>query len=275
MKYLNPVILALVTMLAALAIAFASADNLFKGHSWLVPYLYGACAILLIFAVINALFISNREQKESAATAHPAASVHQENRQEFNPQFNISVGNSSSTATANVLAPEKKDSEPRCAIELSDVRVAPHQTDAGTPIKTACAVFENKYIDGQRLRTPTLHARLIFRHSDGHLVLDLPDAAWWPNETRDASFTANAPRQLLLFFSPSPEVTEANLFARAVHLQQIGGYHRSVLLGESYPISEEIGSIEVQLLTDTELVFQKVLKFEEGDGFPKFIGEKQ
>ena len=68
---MNPVILALIAMLTALAIALASADNLLRGHSWLVPYLYSACVVLLVFAAINALVISKHEQKETFAPSQP------------------------------------------------------------------------------------------------------------------------------------------------------------------------------------------------------------
>src|SRR6266446_312974 len=67
MKYLNPVIIGVVPMLAAAAIALANADNLLRGHSWLIPYLYSACAVLIIFAVINAFSISRQESKPTAA----------------------------------------------------------------------------------------------------------------------------------------------------------------------------------------------------------------
>ncbi len=124
----------------------------------------------------------------------------------------------------------------------------------------------------KKLHIPRLKARLIFRRLDGHRLLDLPNAAWWPDEEIHALFSANTPRCLLLFFSPSPEATEANLYARSVNLQQISGHHRYVQQGESHPITGPIGSIQVQLLTETECPLQEILKFEDdGDGFPKFF----
>jgi hypothetical protein len=63
MKYMNPVILALVALLAALSIAFLSADNLLRGHSRVVPYLYGVCVALLLFAAVNAFLIARKESK--------------------------------------------------------------------------------------------------------------------------------------------------------------------------------------------------------------------
>lgn len=89
---MNPAILALVTLLSALAIALASADNLFKGHSWLVPYLYGACLVLLAFAALNAFVISKREQKEAAILPLRPALV-QENKQivTLSPTQNVNV----------------------------------------------------------------------------------------------------------------------------------------------------------------------------------------
>lgn len=165
------------------------------------------------------------------------------------------------------------DNSPHCNIEFSDVEVTTQVTADGGSIITACAIFENEHVKGRKLLIPTLRARLIFKHPDGHLILDLSDASWWPNEQLEVTFSANSPRQLLLFFSPSPYVAAANLWARSVVQRQLSGHHRFVFVGESHPIIEKIASVEVQLLTDSECLYRNVLRFEDdGDGFPRFVG---
>ena len=172
-------------------------------------------------------------------------------------------------------APQKTN-ELRCNIQFLTVETEIQTDRLGQSFNTACAIFENKYIEGQKLRTPTLKARLIFKHPDGHLVLDLANAAWWPEEKIYAPFSANSPRRLLLFFD-SANVAERNVWARSVRPAPArrGRYHSRIVEpnGESHLISEMIETVEVQLLTENECLYRKVLKFEDdGIGFPKFIG---
>ena len=218
---------------------------------------------MVVIAIIGAVIDAARKPHQEAESPR----IHIENRLD-------NIGNSTNTQTTGTASPTPKD-EPRCNIEFLDVEVATNTNFVGQSIKTACAIFENEHVDGQKLRTPTLKGRLIFKHPDGHIVLDLSNVAWWPDEQLYALFSANSPRQLLLFFSPSPEAEECNLWARSVRPSpaRIGAYKRRVREGESHAILEQIQTIEVQLLTETECLYRKILKFEDdASGFPKFAG---
>jgi hypothetical protein len=271
-------------MFVAIGTPIANANHLFDGHPTLAYWFYGAAIALIVVALVGWILDAQKKPNIKSAnesdTSPPPATAHQGVKQEANPQinsqinphFNISVGNASATATAP--APEKND-EPRCNIEFLDVEVETNTNFVGKSMKTACAIFENEHVDGQKLRTPTLKGRLIFKHPDGHIVLDLSNVAWWPDEQLYAPFSANSPRQLLLFFSPSPEAAESNLWARSVHPSpaRIGAYKKRVREGESHAILEQIQTIEVQLLTETECLYRKILEFEDdASGFPKFVG---
>lgn len=177
------------------------------------------------------------------------------------------------SAAAAAPAPQTID-ETRCNIEFLGVEVGNITNRLGHTSKTACAVFENKYTEGQNLRTPTLRGRLIFKRPDGHLILDISNVTWWRAGKTYETFSANTPKQLLLFFDPSG-VAEPNLYARTARPRPARFSRFRSDRGpatETHPITEPIGSIEVQLLTENECLFRRVLKFKDGDvEFPRFV----
>lgn len=119
--------------------------------------------------------------RKPAAPAAPLPSVHQDVKQEvnpqvsFDPQFNVSVGQA---ATAPSPAVEPRP-EPRQNIKFIDVRSGERQLMhifskfAGQSLSFSTAMFENKAIKGQELLTPTVRARGIYRRVDGGLILDV------------------------------------------------------------------------------------------------------
>ena len=94
MKRINPLILVAAAMTSAIATAILSANNVFKGQTWLAWCLYGITLFLLAWAGINAAFSSRREQEKDLPPSPPPPvpqNYSQSIKQEFNPQFNPSI----------------------------------------------------------------------------------------------------------------------------------------------------------------------------------------
>jgi hypothetical protein len=162
-------------------------------------------------------------------------------------------------------APEKKD-KPRCNIQFLNVEVNDMGPDAVHPIeRIANAIFENEFIDGEELRTPKVKARLIFRREDQRLILDLSNVAWFQDQLRYIEFPANTPRELPLFFMDR----NSNLFVRSMKMNVA---HTGELGYEDHLLTERFDTVEVQLLTENERLYRKLLKFaDDGTNFPRFI----
>jgi hypothetical protein len=260
--------------LIGIATAIAQVNHVFDGRVWVAWCLYGFAALLILVWVILArrdarpVEDSSLTKDRGNATATATGGV---GGNATATGGSVTQHFHGTTAAAAAPALEKND-EPRCNITFSDVEVSIEQNPQGRPFKVARAVFENKHLDGLKLRTPMLKGRLIFRHSDGHKVLDLSDAAWLPLE-RETQFTANSPKRLFLFFTTSPDIPESNLFAQYVVMKRTDSYNPAFPVGQSSPIVGPFESIEVQLLTPHDCPFKKLLRFEDdGSGFPKFIG---
>jgi hypothetical protein len=212
-------------------------------------------------------------------TPRPPVSVTQENKQEFypqfNPQLNISVG--TTAAVAPTPAPKKTD-EPRCNIRFKDVKLG------SNPIKTfpftpdfifSAAVFENEVLPtGERLHIPYVKARAIYRHPDDFEILDLPNAAWIPGEGRKyEKFEVNTPKYLLLF-----AYQDGKLRCRSAEPinTRMAGKHRRICDYQDFEIPLRVSSVEIQLLTESELLYRVLLTFDDkGNGLPAFTGFRE
>lgn len=111
MKYLIPVLVGGAAITAAITTAIAQGHGALNGHALLMPpyvYGYGAAAVLLVIASVLAVNAHRQEENRDAATGRNPlplpVTVHQENKQEFNPrlEFNptIQIGASADTALA-------------------------------------------------------------------------------------------------------------------------------------------------------------------------------
>jgi len=220
-------------------------------------------------------------KKPEAVSAAPF-SVNQENKQEFaphteiNPQFNISVGNSSASAAAPEPAPEKKN-EPRCNIHCKGVKWGVNPANTYPFIKStfAAAVFENEALpDSADLRIPTVKARAVFRNPDGLEILDLTDVAWIPgNGKKHETLQVNTPKYLLLF-----TLVKGKLRGRSVQLvdARIRGRGRKVAAYQDYDISLRVGSVEIQLLTEREVLYRVLLTLDDqGNGLPSLTESRE
>jgi len=222
--------------------------------------------------------------RKTAPFQAPPSGVNRDVKQEASPHvnapINISIGNSSSTATAAAPTPapertQQAKPEPRCNIKFKDVKIG-HRTPDGPfpqfrpPFPYSAAVFENELVEGCEPLTPTVKARAIFRHPDGHEVLDLSDVAWIPGLGKTyETFDVNTPRYLNLF-----TLKDDHLFCRAVEFigVPIGRRNRGSIWRD-HPIIERVGSVEIQLLTKTGRPYGVVLQFADtGNGLPRFTG---
>lgn len=215
------------------------------------------------------------------AVAKPApVSVTQENNQDFRPhteikpEFHISVGNSSAAAPA----PEKKN-EPRCNIHFKDVKLGASNTAKTFPFTPdfifSSAEFENEVLpSGGELRIPQVKARAIYRHPDGFDVLDLSDVAWIPGFGKKyEKFEANTPKYLMLF-----SLQNGKLRCRSMKLieTRVTGRRRRISDYQDFDIALRVGSVEIQLLTDSDLLYRVLLTFRDGgDGLPQFTGFRE
>ena len=233
--------------------------------------------------LIVAAFIGKKHKLETV-TSFRAPSINQDTKQESSPHINapinISIGNSSSTAAAAAptpaLEPETKD-EPRCNIRFTGVSqqqmrptsvLSPY---AGQSIPYLVASFENQHSQGQKLRIPTVTARAIFKHADGHTIADVPHVAWTPNH-KYATLKANLPQHLVLLFLQGD-----TLFCRSIEdvYISLGARRIKPPKHRDYVIGEPVASIEVQLLTDDEELYNRVLPFsdqDEDNPLPQFTG---
>src|SRR5579864_332679 len=182
-----------------------------------VSSLKGTSAGAISFGIgLVLLVVAYLVSKKSLPVASPAsAPIHQEVKQEVNPQFNpqfnpqitIGLGPAPIPIGAAPASPLDTKSEPRCNIQFTGVAqsttLADHALAAyvgRTAVPFATATFENKAIEGQELRIPTVKARLIFRHSDGRTIADISNVAWFPGDIRYATLEANTPHHVVLFF---------------------------------------------------------------------------
>jgi pyrimidine deaminase RibD-like protein len=167
--------------------------------------------------------------------------------------------------------------EPRCNIRFTGVGIGKiEQTRvlsryAGQVIEYAAAGFENEAIEGKELRIPRVKARVIFYHPDGHIIADVSSAAWIrPNTSPPMPYMrleANTPKHVLLFFLAGGQLT-----CRSVERTMIG--KRSYLPYREHKLNGNIGTVEIQLLTDTEKLYSVKLGFKDEDDnmLPTYAG---
>jgi uncharacterized protein YhhL (DUF1145 family) len=127
MKYIVPVILTVTAMLAGVTIAIINESHNFKGYAWAVPYLAALIFLLLVLAISIVIF-NSRAEREKKTEPHTPTTVHQENRQEFNPQFNpqIVIGGSPAVAaelneTAKRIRAFMKSAHPHSAYKADEI----------------------------------------------------------------------------------------------------------------------------------------------------------
>jgi len=112
MTHVNPVFLALAAMLNGIATAILNANHVFDGRSWIAWCLYGATIILLAWAAVNAVSGTKREEKTPAPP--PAQQIiHQESKQEFNPQLYIGTEDH-----ASISAKKEQDGQDRLVLDF-------------------------------------------------------------------------------------------------------------------------------------------------------------
>src|ERR1039458_187973 len=82
-------LLAIATSLLLLAITIAKGEILKNAPGWLVPVLGVISGALYIAAIVLGFIHLKRERERKLPP--PPVTVHQENKQEFNPQFNPTI----------------------------------------------------------------------------------------------------------------------------------------------------------------------------------------
>ncbi len=207
--------------------------------------------------------------------------ITQDNQQQFSPhteirpEFHISVGNNSPAAPAP--APEKKP-EPRCNVQFVTVGVGQVEQQrvlsqyAGQTIKYAAAAFENKAITGEKLRIPRVRVRLIFRHPDGHIVANVPNAAWIrpPRESPSPymRLEANTPQHVVIFWLVAGKLTCQSVVEDGYTSMGRHVTHRT------HELNQNIGTVEVEILTENEKLYGVLLRFKDEDdnALPVFDG---
>jgi hypothetical protein len=239
-------------------------------------------ALIIGGAGIIGFLVTHFLTKKSAI---PAPSASQNLKQEANPhinvqtspQFNISVGNSPASA-APAPAAEKKP-EPCCNIRFKDVKLGTSNTAHRFPFTPdfifSAAEFENEPLpSGYDLRIPRVKARIIYRHPDGFDVLDLSNATWIPGTAKKyEKFEVNTPKYLLLF-----SLQNGKLRCRSAEPvgTRIAGRFRRITDYQDFDIALRVGSTEIQLLTDSEVLYRVLLTFDDGgDGLPLFTGFRE
>lgn len=208
----------------------------------------------------------------------PTPSVQQDVRQEVNPRISIPINISNTSpvapAPAPVAAPDPPP-QPKCNIVFTGVRLGGKMPDykllkqPNETIPYIAATFENKAAPGVEVDTPTVKARAIFRHSDGHEILDLTGVAWAYQEGQEyATLEANSPKYLALF-----SIEQGRLFSRSIEFLGVPiGSHKRGSRVQRHLIAEQIGSIEIQLSTPTKCLYIVVLNFQAGLPMPEFTG---
>jgi hypothetical protein len=184
-----------------------------------------------------------------------------------------------SSAAAPAPAPEKKD-EPLCNIQFTGVGLGKlEQTHvlskyAGQIIEYAGAGFENKAIQGEKLRVPLVKARLIFRHPDGHTVADVSNTAWIRPPSDFASpyikLQVNTVEYVVLFWLVGGKLTCQSVIPDSYI--RIGRRSRPSI--RTHELNGNIGTVEIQLLTETEHLHSVLLRFTDHDDntLPEFTG---
>ena len=89
MKKIVPVILGAAAILVGLTIAIINEGHYLKGYGWALPYLLALIVLLVLLAAV--ILLNPKTEQENKTEQHTPATVHQENRQEFNPQFNPQI----------------------------------------------------------------------------------------------------------------------------------------------------------------------------------------
>lgn len=177
-------------------------------------------------------------------------------------------GNSAASAVA-VPAPVPRV-EPRHNIKFVDVVYgAKEQTYvlskfAGQTLTFATAKFVNEAIKGEQLLNPTAKARAIYRRPDGVILLDISNVPWVPGPGNQIyeDFDVNVPRYVLLF-----SLGYNTRFARSAEpiVARVAGTRRIINETHDYDLPQPIGSVEVQLLTDTEQLYAVLITFIDSD----------
>lgn len=179
------------------------------------------------------------------------------------------------TAVNKEMAPQS-----RCNIQFKGVGVGQLEqprallVQAGHTIQYSAAKFENEAAAGIQLRIPEVTARLIIRDPDGDIIDDIPNAAWirQPLESPTAymKLEANHPQQLALLWLAAERLV--------CHSVVRDGYNNAT--GRSDPayrvhvLNGQIGTIEIQLLTNIECLYRVLLRFQDDDddALPVFTG---
>jgi len=250
----------------------------------IVWYVSGPKGGLLVGGAGIVILIVTHFLTRKSVTLPPLAppTVHQETKQEFNPQLNLNpqfnIGLAPALASAAPAPTPVTKREPRCNVHFTDVKLGNMNQNRGllvpigVSVPYAAAVFENKVIEGAELRIPTVKARAIYRRADGNTILDVSNVAWIPGPGNTyVTLEANTPRYLLLF-----SLETGNLLCWTVEpmATRIAGQRRMVPERQQYRIAEPVSSVEVQLLTEAEQVYRVVLSFvdEGSNALPQCAG---
>lgn len=250
-----------------------------------VASLKGTSAGAVSFGIGAVLFVIWHFTRKKNLEPQTAPVANQDVKQEVsprvnvNPQISVSVGNS--TATAAAPAPRIED-EQRCNIHFVGVGVGEVEQQrvlspyTGQTIKYAAAAFENKAIPGERLRLPRVRVRLIFRHPDEHIVADVSNAAWIRPPLESPSpymrLQANTPQHVVLFWLVAGQLTCQSIIEDGSSHTRLR--RRSFMAFRTHELNEKIGTVEVQLLTESEHLYTVLLKFQDDDKniLPVFTG---
>jgi uncharacterized repeat protein (TIGR03803 family) len=192
--------------------------------------------------------------------------------------INLPPAQSAAAAPAPALDTKHK---PSCNIHFTDVKLGNmDETRTLLPVRVgqsnpfAAAVFENKVIKGEELRIPLAKARVIYRHADGHDILDLSNLPWIPGAGKIYTrFEANTPQYLLLFFLDRGRLMSRSIEYTAISLGRRGSNTR----GRDYHLAEPISSVEIQILTEQEELYRVVLAFTDdgSNALPRLIDFKE
>ncbi len=209
MRYAIPVILGTVALLGALAVAILSANQLLVGKTWLLPYLYGACVVLLLMALGLAVRTASTEKQERLSDSKSQSSF---GNITFAPQFTQSAGDVSSRSDSKVAA----------ATAVAKKRQGPHLqfinaptafvgssnavllADETTKDPNACvATFKNPpAASGEEAEyAPDVTAHLTYVSDDGARI-DIDYGTWIGEYTHSADFPPGKTHKLILSIKP-------------------------------------------------------------------------
>jgi hypothetical protein len=101
------------------------------------------------------------------------------------------------------------------------------------------------------------------------VIADVCDAVWVPGNTMSVTMRVNSPESLLLFF-----VEKGRLFTQSLESTWTvkRGRRLKYRRAADVPLNGAIASIEIQVLTDNEELYKKVLKFNGELPIPRLIG---